>query len=187
VTKISQKPAVVLEEDPQHPGDGEDNLAVGNIQKKLFSHPLAPLLKPLGVAGGTKSSGATGKHHEALLPTFRTADAGKSAAGVAAVEIALDDLLDDRPEETVWLLKATLVLDEESVEIVKEHPVEDGALGMPRTIHARHGGKMASRNGPSPRSWPDAPEKTGKAPVWQAKSGRESVNRGCRPVEGIVT
>jgi hypothetical protein len=80
---------IVAEEDAQHPGDGEDNLAVGDIQKKLFSHPLAPLLQPLGVAGRTKSSGATGKHHEALLPTVRTADAGKSATGVAAIEASL--------------------------------------------------------------------------------------------------
>jgi hypothetical protein len=121
---------------------------VGNIQKKLLSHPLSPLLKALGVAGRTKSSSATGKHQEALLPTVGTADAGKSATGVTAVEIALDDLLDDGPKEAVWLLKAALVLDQESVEIVKENAVEDGALGMPRAIHARHDGKTASRNGP---------------------------------------
>ena len=80
-----------------------------------------------------------------------TADAGKSAKGVTAVQVALDDLLDDRPEEAVLLLEAALVLDEESVEIVKENAVEDGALGMPGTIHARHGAKMASRNRPSSR------------------------------------
>jgi len=128
--------------------DGEDDLAVGDIQKKLLSHPFAPLLQPLGVAGRTKSSGAAGEHQEAFLPTVGTADAGKSATGVTAVEIALDDLLDDGPKEAVLLLKAALVLDEESVEIVKENAVEDGALGMPGTIHARHGGKMASRSGP---------------------------------------
>jgi hypothetical protein len=48
---------------------------------------------------------------EALLPTVGTADAGKSATGVAAIEVALHDLLDDRPKEAVWLLKAALVLD----------------------------------------------------------------------------
>jgi hypothetical protein len=101
------------------------------------------------MAGRTKSPGATGKHHEALLPTVGTADAGKSATRIPAVEIALDDLLDDRPEEAVLSLEAMLILREESVEIVKENAVEDRALGMPGTIHARHGGKMASRNGPS--------------------------------------
>jgi len=39
----------------------------------------------------------------------------------------------DRPEEAVVLLKAPLVLDEQSVEILKENAVKDGALGMPGT------------------------------------------------------
>jgi hypothetical protein len=55
---------------------------------------------------------------------------------------------DDRPEVAVLLLETALILRQESVEIVKENAVEDGALGMPGTIHARYGGKKASRNGP---------------------------------------
>jgi hypothetical protein len=90
---------IVAEEDAQHPGDCEDDLAVGDIEEQSYPHPLAPLLQPLGMAGRTKSSGATGKHHEALLPTVRTANAGKSATGVAAIEVALHDLLDDRPKD----------------------------------------------------------------------------------------
>jgi len=62
LTKIPQKPALVLEEDAQHLRDSEDDLAVGNIQKKLIPHPLSPLLKPLRMAGGAEPPGATGKH-----------------------------------------------------------------------------------------------------------------------------
>jgi len=58
---------------------------------------------------------------------------------------------------------------------MEKHSVEDRALGMPRRIDSGHNGRMASRNGPSSRSWPGDPEKTGKAPVRQAKPGRESV------------
>jgi hypothetical protein len=39
----------------------------------------------------------------------RTADSGKARARIAAVEVALDDFPDDRPEMTVLLLKAALV------------------------------------------------------------------------------
>ncbi len=45
--EIPQQPAVVLEEYPEHPGDGEDDLAVGDIQEKLLPHPPAPLLQEL--------------------------------------------------------------------------------------------------------------------------------------------
>jgi len=56
LAKISQKPALVAEEDAQHLGDGKDDLAVRDRKKKLLPHPLAPLLKALGMARGTKSS-----------------------------------------------------------------------------------------------------------------------------------
>lgn len=38
----------------------------------------------------------------------RTADPGKARAGVAAVEVTLDDLFDDRPKIPVLLLEAAL-------------------------------------------------------------------------------
>ena len=38
-----------------------------------------------------------------LLTTVRATDAGKAAAGIAAVEIPLHDLLDDRPEKTALM------------------------------------------------------------------------------------
>ena len=46
-TKISQEPAIVLEEYPQHLGDDKDDLTVRNIQEERLPHPLAPLLQPL--------------------------------------------------------------------------------------------------------------------------------------------
>jgi len=152
---------------------------MGDIQKKLLPHPLAPLLKALGMTRGTEAAGATRKHKQAFFTAVRTPDAGKPATGITAVEIALHDFFNDRPEETVLLLEAALVLREEAVEIVEEHPIEDRPLGMARAIDSSHEGRMASRN--VPLSWirPLLPEKTGKAPVWQAKSGRESVNLSC--------
>jgi len=90
-----------------------------DIQEKCLPHPLAPLLQPLGVAGRTKSSGAAGKHQEMFRMAIGTADAGKPAAGIAAVQVALDHLLDDRAEEAVLLLNSSLVLRQEPVEVMK--------------------------------------------------------------------
>jgi hypothetical protein len=97
--KIPQEPTLELEKDPQHLRNNEDDLAMGDIQEKLLPYPLSSFLEPLGVSGGTEAVGATGEHQEPLLTAVRTADAGKPAARVAAVQIALDHLPDDRPEE----------------------------------------------------------------------------------------
>lgn len=102
-----------------------------DIQKKGLPHPLAPLLKPLRMARRTEAAGATGEYDEPLLPTVRTPDAGKPTAWIAAVEIALDHLLDNGPEEAVLLLKAALIFGQEPVEVVEEDAVKDGAFWMP--------------------------------------------------------
>ena len=59
---LPQEPALELEEDPQHLGNDEDHLAVGDIQEERLPHPLAPFLKPLGMTGWTEASGAAGEH-----------------------------------------------------------------------------------------------------------------------------
>ena len=136
--ELPQEPALVLEEDPQHLGDGEDHLAVGNIQKKFFPHPLGPLFDPLGMARWAKSTSATGKVKEALLTTVRTPDAGKPAARVAAVEVALDHILDDGSEEAVLSLETGLIFGQELVKVMEEHPVEHGAFRMSGTVNSCH-------------------------------------------------
>jgi hypothetical protein len=45
--------------------------------------------------------------------------------------------------------------------MMEQHPVEDRALRMPRSIDSRHGGRRASRNGPPSRIGPRLPGKTG--------------------------
>jgi hypothetical protein len=66
-----------------------------------------------------------------------TADAGKPAARVAAVQVSFNDFLDDRPQEAVALLKTSLILGQEMVEVMKQHPVEDCPLRMTRAIYSR--------------------------------------------------
>jgi hypothetical protein len=45
----------------------------------------------------------------------RTPDPGKARAGVAAVEVTLDDLLDDRSEIPILLLEASPIIGQETL------------------------------------------------------------------------
>jgi len=64
--EVPQQPALELEEDSQHLGDGEDDLAMRNIQKERLPHPLAPLLNPLGVTRRTETPRLARKRQSAL-------------------------------------------------------------------------------------------------------------------------
>jgi hypothetical protein len=70
-----------------------------------------------------ESPDAAREHDEPLLPTVGTRDAGKPAAGVAAVKILLDHLLDDRTEKIVLPLETTLMLRNEPLEMIEKYPV----------------------------------------------------------------
>jgi hypothetical protein len=87
--KIAQEPALELEEEAQHLGDREDDLAVRDIEEERLPHPLAPLLQPLGMARMAKPSGLAGKHQQMFGPAARAPDPGKAAARIAAVETSL--------------------------------------------------------------------------------------------------
>jgi hypothetical protein len=52
--------------------------------------------------------------------TIRSADGLKLQGFIAAVEIALDHLLNDRPEKTVLPLETTLILSQKPVEMTNE-------------------------------------------------------------------
>jgi len=107
--------------------------------------------QPLGMTRGAEFSGAAGKHKKPLLLTVGTPDPGKAAAGIAAVEIALHDLLNDRAEVAVLLLETALILRYEPLEMMEQYPAKDRPLRMSRTIDSRYSGRMASRNGPTSR------------------------------------
>jgi hypothetical protein len=97
-----------------------------------------------------------------LCPAVRTPDPGKAALRIAAVEIALDDILDDRPEISIVPLEPALIFRDEPLKMMKKHPIENGAFRMTRAIYSRHGGRKASRNGPTSPMKPYLPEKKRK-------------------------
>jgi len=56
LAKIFQKPALVAEEDAEHPGDDKDDLAVRDTKKECLPHPLGPFLSPPRMAQWAKSA-----------------------------------------------------------------------------------------------------------------------------------
>ena len=88
-----------------------------------------------------------------------------------------DEMKADRPEEAVLLLEAALVLSQEAIEMMKHHPVEHGALRMPRTILSRPGGRNAPRIGPRSAGKPDLPWKYDFYPSPDAEIKSKNVNR----------
>jgi hypothetical protein len=109
--------------------------------------------------------------------TIRAPDAGKAAARIAAVEVALDDLLDDGPEKAVLPLEAALILCQEALEMMKKHPIEDGPLRMPGTIDSGHGRREVPGNGPTSRISPDLLDEKAKGQPLAQASREKNVNR----------
>jgi hypothetical protein len=62
-----------------------------------------------GYAVHSISSRLAGEGQEVFRPAVRAADAGESEFRVAAVEIAINHLLDDRPEKTVLPLETVFI------------------------------------------------------------------------------
>ncbi len=160
----------------QHLRDSEDNLAVRDIQQKLLPHPLSPLLTSLGMTRWTECAGLAGKKKKTLFPTVRASDAGKPAHRIATVEILLNNILDHGTQEAVLPLKPVLVFSEKLLEVMKKHPVEDGALRRSKTINPCHGRSHTSRNGPTSWIRPPPPKKAARTPGQKKESGQENVN-----------
>lgn len=76
-----------------------------------------------------------------LFPTVGTTDAGKPAARIAAVEVALDDFLDDGTEEAILPLETALIFGQELLKVMEQYPVEHGAFRMTGTIDSGHSRK----------------------------------------------
>jgi hypothetical protein len=81
-------------------------------------------------------------------PAAWAPDPGKAAAGIAAIQILLDNVFNDRPEITVFPLEPGLIFRDEPLEMMKKHSVENGAFRMTRAVDSRHIGNEVSRNAP---------------------------------------
>ena len=139
--EIPKEPTSELEEDPKRLGNDENHLSMRDIKKERFQHPLFPLLKPLSMTRRAEAPGLAGERQQVFRMAVRTPYTGKARARIAAIEVALDHLLDDRPGIAILFLEAALIFGKETFEMMENHPIEDGSLRMARTIDSRHSGK----------------------------------------------
>jgi len=79
----------------------------------INTHPHSHRPRSPGNGGAgedlAKSPVATGKHQQSFFPARKAANAGKPAAGIAAIEAALNHFLNNRAEEAVLLLETALI------------------------------------------------------------------------------
>jgi len=126
--------------------------STGGAQQRIhfidFADHLAPLLTSFCMTGGTESARLAGKHQEPLFPTVRAPDAGKPAHRIAAVEILLNNILDDGPEISVISHKPALVFSEKLLEVMKKHPIKNSEFRMTLTVNPCHDNRDDSKNGP---------------------------------------
>jgi len=69
-----------------------------------------------------------------------------------------------RTAKPVLPLETCLILNQEPVEMMEKHPVEDDSLRMSRTIDSRQSRRIASRCGQLSRIGPRLPGKNGRSP-----------------------
>jgi hypothetical protein len=116
--------------------DGEDHLAVGEVLEQLVLSPLRPQQLALLMTARAQPPELAGERDEKLVPALRAAHPGDALVEDAAIEIAVDCRLDAGSQVSVTSLKSRLICTQESLEVVGECPVEEGALGMVRTVDA---------------------------------------------------
>jgi hypothetical protein len=81
-----------------------------------------------------KAPELAGEGDEELVSAIRAAHAGDAVVEDAAVEITVNGRLHAAAQVAVTRLKALLVDEQEALEVMREGPVEDRALGMARSI-----------------------------------------------------
>jgi hypothetical protein len=74
-----------------------------------------------------------------IIPAVRAPDTGKATHRIAAVQILLDNILDNRTEVPVLLLETRLIFPKEPFEIIKEHPVKHRMFWMMLAVDPCHG------------------------------------------------
>ncbi len=101
----------------------------------------------------------------------------KAAHLIAAVEILVNNILHHGMQEAVLPPNPALEFLEKLPKIMKNHPVEDGALRMSEKLDPCHSRSHRSKNGVTSWLLSPSPEKTAMPLAQKSESGRESVDR----------
>jgi hypothetical protein len=93
--------AVVLEENAEHLGNGDNVLADRDFFEDFLLDPLGKEKHPLLMTRGAEIPSFTRKGEQELAAAPTAPDTGKATAKVAAVKELVDDAMDNRAPEAV--------------------------------------------------------------------------------------
>jgi hypothetical protein len=86
--ELTEKLSMKQEVRPEHLGQGQDPLGVGDVSEDFALKELGENRGPLGATGGAEASALAGKSDEELESTFGTTDAGEAGFEDPTIEVA---------------------------------------------------------------------------------------------------
>jgi hypothetical protein len=139
-TEIGKKLPIVQEVTAEDFRDTEDDMPVGDLLEDIYAQPLPEFDHPLLMAGRAEMAALAGECQEIFMAAVFTFHAGKPVVQIAALEIAIDHLLDIGPPESV-LPREMLVIDpDKGFKIVLYAAVVIRRLRISWTIHGGRSG-----------------------------------------------
>ena len=119
-------------------GDGEDELAVGDVEADGAGDPVAGLADAALVAGRAEVAGLAGEGEEFLVAVVRAVEAGEAGGEVAAAVELLDDGDGVGAEGAVDRAVDGLVAGEEGLPGGLHDLPERGGAGTARAVDGGH-------------------------------------------------
>jgi len=121
--QIGKKLPVVEEVSAEDLRDAEDEMPMRDLLEDIRAEPLAEFHYPLLMAGGAKMATLAGKGQQIFMTAVFAFHACKAVVQIAAIEIAIDHLLDIGSPESVLPGKMLIIDPDEGLKIVLHAPV----------------------------------------------------------------
>ena len=135
--ELAQQLAVEPGVQSQTPGDGQDDLPMGDGKTDFFGNVHRGQQGPLLVAGWARTTLLAGEGDKHLVLAVGAANSGKAFLQIAAPEKGCHGLLDDGPPETVPGLKAFIVDLLKRVKVLVEQMPQIRRVWIAWTIEGR--------------------------------------------------
>jgi hypothetical protein len=112
-------------------------MPMGNLLEDVHAQPFPEFHHALLMAGGAEVTALAGEGEQVFMAAVFAFDTGKAVVQIAAIEIAVNHLLDVRPPEAVMLGKMIIINLNERFKTVLDATIIIGCLGVSWTIDSR--------------------------------------------------
>jgi hypothetical protein len=145
--ELTEKLSMKQEVRPEHLGQGQDPLGVGDVSEDFALEELGENRGPLGATGGAEASALAGKSDEELESTFGTTDAGEARFELPAVEVREDGGVPVGFPESVSSLETLFPHAFEGIEVSFEELKEGALTGIPGPVRDLAGESRRRKSG----------------------------------------